>query len=1198
MTLLHQLVEAQVGRTPDAIAVQHGDRATSYAGLDARAEDLAAELRSHGVAPDRPVVLALEPGEHLPVSLLAVLKAGGCYVPVAADVPRARLRALLVGTGARVVVTDNAEVARVARAEGVVAVLDAPAPDADARGGDPGRPARPGHPEQLAYILHTSGSTGEPKGVMVTHRGITNTLRWRQRRFPFAAGDRVLLTFSFVFDAAVFEIFQPLMSGATLVLPRRPLGGDPDEAVRAIRREGITVLGVVPSLLEPLVRHPDFRRCPSLRLVFCGGERLTAALLEHFRRSCGAELVNVYGPTEASMEATFWSARSALPLSIGRPIDGAEVHVLDERWTPQGPGGAGELVVAGPGVARGYCGDPRLTAERFVPDPFATVPGSRMYRTGDRCRWNGDASLDYLGRLDDQVKVRGQRIELGDVEAALLTHPAVREASVVLDSSVPGGRLLAYVVPVPGRAPTKTDLRRHLAERLPVAMLPTHTVLLGALARTPSGKVDRRALPRPRRPAGPVLVQQRASTGDDPVADLVRRLWRRVLEVRSVDDDADFFELGGSSVQVAILAHALEDALGEYVYPIAVYDAPTVSLLSAYLREHYPDAVRRRWGSAVLGARQRAGAEVDGAALRRLQAAVRSLPDKPEPGDGPAPLDPAVFVLSPPRSGSTLLRVVLGVHRDLFAPPELQLLNFATLRERRRALSSERDSFWLQGTVRALMELLGCGPDEAEQAMAECEERDLTVPEFYARLQSLAGGRMLVDKTPTYALDPETLRRAEQVFAEPRYLHLTRDPGTAVASFEEARLHVFFPAFFERDPGLGSRQLAESVWTLSHRNILRFLKDVPAQRRHVVRFEDLVSDPEATLRHVTDFLGLAFDPAMTRPYEQDARRLMTDPVRPLGRMLGDVKFHEHGRIRVDDPRRTRRPTPLVGEEARRTAARLGYTSSPPRGNLVTLQPSGRPPGLFCVHPAAGTASCYAALAAELGDGTPLHGLRSSRAGEGPGTVVGLAAAYLAQVLAVQPRGPYLLAGWSFGGLVAFEMARELRRRGRRVGPVALFGAHLPPDVETPFPSSREFILRALRERLAERGDAAHGAFRDLDEAFEAARRNGLVARGEDQAAFLAVMEEQERTYRRHVSMARAYRPTGSLPHLVLFDPSDTSLDDRGSFPDWATVADHVHRIRVPGNHFTMLTPPHVAVLARHLRTVLDGYGATRARRGT
>jgi amino acid adenylation domain-containing protein len=1185
--LLHRLIERQVCRTPRAVAVEHGPARITFEQLDELGNRLANVLRFHGVARERPVVVALDPSIELLICLYGTLKAGGCYVPLAPDLPDARLVNVLTEVRPCVVLTASPRVSCAARDTGDITVLT----PAAARGGpdEPIAPRRPDvgamHPEQLAYIISTSGSTGSPKGVMVPHRGITNTLRWRQRQYPFDRRDRVLLSFSYMFDASIFEIFQPLLSGARVVIPDRPLGGDPDHTVGTIRRHGITVLGVVPSLLRPLVEHPDFERCHTLRLVFCGGETLSPALVDAFRARSGAELVNVYGPTEASLEATAWSSRSPLPLSIGTPIEGAEAYVLDEHLAQRPPGVSGELFLSGAGIARGYLSDPRLTAERFLPDPYSATSGARMYRTGDRGQWLPAGGLQFDGRVDRQVKVRGQRIELGEIEAALLSHPGVRDACVIHeDPAGDGGRLIAYVATDPAQTLTRGALRDHLAARLATGMLPNEVVLLDALPRTAAGKVDRPSLsaPSPRARHG----EPETGTTTGPLEDLVRTIWCRVLGATSVGDDDDFFELGGTSVQAAILAHSLEDALGEFVYPVAVYDAPTVSQLSAYLRVHYPDAVARLTGAVDVTQREDGGADV--AAIRRLDAAVRRSESSslvPAPAER---LDPAVFVLAPPRSGSTLLRVILGGHSALFAPPELQLLNFVTLRERRDALASDRDSFWLQGSVRALMELLGCGPDRAEQLMADFVRQDMSVHNFYGFLQRLAGGRMLVDKTPTYALDAATLRRAEATFREPRYVHLVRDPRPAIASFEEAKLDVFFPPFFRHDPGLSTRQLAEAVWTLSHTNIGDFLQTVPALRQCTVRFEDLVADPDATVARITDFLGLAFEPAMTRPYEHDQRRLMTDPVRPLGRMLGDVKYHQHGRIRAHDPRRDRRPTPRIAEPTASLATRFGYVVAPVGRNLLTLQPLGSPPGVFCVHPAVGTATCYAALAAALGDDIPLHGLRNDGrpVPGGPATVEELAAAYLEQVLAAQADGPYHLIGWSFGGLVAVEMALQLRAAGRAGGAVVLFASHLPPITERPLPSSRRFILRALQERFAERPDASARRVRSLEEAFTVARQVGVVAATESYDAFLTVIDELERTYRHHVTMARAYRPAARLAHLVLFEPVDTSLDDRGPFPDWTTVADRVDRLVTPGNHFSVLSVPHVDAVASRLRPLL------------
>jgi amino acid adenylation domain-containing protein len=1179
---LHELVERQAARTPAAVAVLHDRRRVSFARLDAMAEALAERLSKAGVRADDRVAVCLEPSVELVVTLLAVLKSGACFVPLAPDAPAHRVRQILSAARPRIAVAvpDSARLLRDADSEVVVVPP----------WGGPARRRRTTrrdvNHDQLAYIMFTSGSTGEPKGVMVPHRGICNTLAWRQRRFPFGPGDRVLLTFSIVFDASLFEIFQPLVAGACLVIPKRGLDGDPALTIAAVRRNRISVLGVVPTLLDLLLQEADLGACRSLRLIFCGGEKLSAETVFAVRRTLSAELVNVYGPTEASIEASYWVASSPLPLSIGQPIDNVDAHVLCGDLEPAAIGETGELFLSGPGLARGYLEDPRLTAERFLPEPFSGTAGTRMYRTGDLCRWRNEGCLEYLGRTDDQVKLRGVRVELGEIETAVAGHPDVRQAAVAVDRDGAGQRVVAYLVPVGSVVPTVSALRGFLSDRLPRAALPSTVVAARSLPRTVSGKLDRAAL------AG--LGERSAEGGtapvvhdrSDPVERHVRDLWARTLQMANVPMDADFFDLGGSSVQAAIVAHRLEDTLGEFFYPMAIYDAPTVIQLAEYIRVNYSSAAAERWGI------ESTAADVDrtlveDSTVDRLRAAVRRLPDRNEQ---PSRLGPVVFVLSPPRSGSTLLRVVLGVHPGLFAPPELQLLNFDTLRHRRGALAGERDRFWLQGTVRALMELHGCTVEEATRRMAEYEDRDLTVHGFYAELQGLLGERLLVDKTPTYALDPSTLHRAEQDFADAQYLHLVRNPEAAVASFQEAQLHTFFPAFFTSDPRLSPRQLAESVWTLSHCNIVDFLHEVPPGRRHVVRYEELVTDPAGTIGGITDFLGLPFDAAMVRPYEQDQRRLMTDAVHPLARSLGDVKFPRHGGIRAERAAPPGQEVTLHSSTSR-LAVRLGYTTRRRSRDLVDLQGAGNWPAIFCVHPAAGTANCYLPLARALNPQVGLWAFHHSVPTfdtDPVDTVEGLAARYLHELLTVQPNGPYHLLGWSFGGLVAFEMAKQLTDRGLLAHPPVLVGAHLPPVEQRPMPSPREFSLRALREGLVGTRGETHGALTDLTAAFRAARLGGLLTVDQTYDEFIRVVDTMELTYQRHVVMARAYQPAGQLPGLTLLDPSDASLDDPGTFPSWTTVAQRVERITVPGNHFSVLAPPGLEVVARLLRRRVTG----------
>ena len=786
---LHLLVERQAARTPHAVAVEDAAGFLTYAELDARSAALARVLRGMGVGPEARVGVSLEAGTDLVVSLLSVLRAGGCFVPVAHDTPAPRWASLLASTRPAALLADGTARDGLAGVDPGCPVVDPGVARTALRTLDwPRVPPREwpwawpadGEPEDPAYVIFTSGSTGTPRGVVVPHRGIANTLAWRQRRFPFRMGDRVLLTFSFVFDAALFELFQPLVAGARVVVPTRELAGDPGATVAALAQHRVTVLGVVPSTLRLLLGEPGLDAAArDLRLVFCGGEPLDEDLVREVNSRLPAELVNVYGPTEASMEASYWVARPGSPVSLGEALDGVQLHVLDPLLRPVADDVDGELFIGGRGVARGYLGDARQTATCFVPDPWSSRPGQRMYRTGDRARRSG-GTLIYRGRRDDQVKLRGRRIELGEVETAVRSHPAVREAAVVVRGADGSQRLVAYVVARLGGDLTEEGLRRHLVGLLPTSLVPTATVLLPSLPRTATGKVALRELPEP--PAAAAVPTRPRDAVEAGLAEL----WSSVLG-RPVGRDDDFFALGGSSVQAAILAHALEDRLGEFVYPVAVYDAPTVARLADRLREDYPDALVRVWGRDAVPGAAGPAARLTEADLTRLRLAVRpraDAADEAEPAGDVPRLRPAVFVLSPPRSGSTLLRVTLAAHPRLFAPPELQLLNFPTLRVRRDALSSERDSFWLQGPVRALMELDHISAEHAEELMAAYEAADLSVRDFYAALQARLGDRLLVDKTPTYSLDPHTLSRAEQDFASPRYLHLVRDPQSVVASFE------------------------------------------------------------------------------------------------------------------------------------------------------------------------------------------------------------------------------------------------------------------------------------------------------------------------------------------------------------------------------------------------------------------------------
>ena len=928
---LHELIAAQAARTPEAIAVESGESRFTYAELGRRADGLARRLRELGVLPGDLVGIAAERSLEMVVGLLGILKAGAAYVPFDPAYPAERLAFMLEDSGIAVLLTQSRLVAGLpALPESVRHVLKLDEEEFDGVGDLPADAI----PEGPAYAIYTSGSTGKPKGAVVPHRGIVNRLLWMQEAYGLGADDRVLQKTPFSFDVSVWEFFWPLIAGARLVMAPPGAHQDAGRLAGLIRDHGITTLHFVPSMLQIFLDQDGLEAaCASVRRVFASGEALPFELKERFLdRLPGIGLHNLYGPTEAAVDVTCHACtpggrRRTVP--IGRPVANTSIVLLDRHLRPIPLGVPGELCIGGVQLAIGYLGRPELTAERFIPDPFSEVPGGRLYRTGDLARFRPDGEVEFLGRLDHQVKIRGVRIELGEIENALAGHPAVREAVVVARTAEGTGdaRLVAYFVPQGDAAPSSADLRAFLRATLPEAMIPSVLVALDALPLNPSGKVDRKALPAP--PSERPELERAYEAPRDPLEERLAGLWAELLGVGRVGIHDNFFELGGDSIQGAMFINRLQRELGRIVYVMALFDAPTVAELAAYLRATYPDAVGQPDAAAE-------GPEVPAEqALAELRAAVsrRLGRTAPAPYEGPR-LSRAVFLLSPFRSGSTLLRVMLAGHPGLFAPPELELLAFATMGER-GAVYSGRNRFAAEGLLRAVMELRGCDAEGARAIVGEAEAADLPVAEVYARLQEWAGDRLIVDKTPSYALDLPTLARAEELFAAPLYLHLVRHPRATIDSYVEARMDRVYQEF----PFAPAEQ-AEAIWLLAHRNILEHLAGVPAERQHRLRFEDLVRDPEGSMRALNSFLGIDFEPAMLQPYQGER---MTDGLHAGTRMMGDPKFHQHRGIEAAVADRWRSAEGRLRTETRELAAVLGYPS-PAAAEAFALRAVPRGPG--------------------------------------------------------------------------------------------------------------------------------------------------------------------------------------------------------------------------------------------------------------
>ncbi|WP_416769356.1 amino acid adenylation domain-containing protein [Pseudomonas sp. RHF3.3-3] len=535
---LHGLFERQVERTPDAVAVRMDGQALSYRELNRQANQLAHHLRALGVQADERVAICVTRGPRMLVGLLAILKAGGAYVPVDPAHPAERIRYLLEDSAPLAVLVQGNTRELAGRLQVPLVDLDQPTWH-DQPVSDPhvaGLAAR-----HLAYVIYTSGSTGLPKGVMVEHGTVENLVHWHCAAFDLRAGSHTASVAGVGFDAMVWEVWPALCVGATLHLPPASLGsGELDGLLDWWRAQPLQVAFLPTPVAE--YAFGQGRGHPTLRTLLIGGDRL-----RHFAEDPGFAVINNYGPTEATVVATSGQVEPNGLLHIGRPIANARLYLLDEQLRPVPVGVAGELYVGGAGVARGYLHRPELTAERFLDDPFSTLPQARMYRTGDLARWRADGTVEYLGRNDDQVKIRGVRIELGEIEASLNRLPGVREAVVLAREDEPGQvRLVAYLTEAAsGGLPEPGELRAQLATQLPEYMVPVAYVRLDALPLTANGKLDRRALPAP---ALTALSQREYQAPEGELENTLARIWGELLQVERVGRRDHFFELGGHSL--------------------------------------------------------------------------------------------------------------------------------------------------------------------------------------------------------------------------------------------------------------------------------------------------------------------------------------------------------------------------------------------------------------------------------------------------------------------------------------------------------------------------------------------------------------------------------------------------------------------------------------------------------------------------
>ncbi|PNK21304.1 amino acid adenylation domain-containing protein [Cylindrospermopsis raciborskii] len=563
---LHQLFELQVEKTPNNVAVVFKNQSLTYFQLNQRANQLAHYLQSRGVRPDVLVGICMERSLEMVIGLLGILKAGGAYVPMDSNYPRERLDFMLVDAGISLLLTQ----------ENQVTTLDILPPhqiiclDKEWQviaQEDTHNPSTNLVVENLAYLIYTSGSTGQPKGVMISHSAICNHMLWMQKTFSFGEREKVLQKTPFSFDASVWEFYAPLLTGGQLIIAEKDGHKDVSYLLKLICEQQVTVLQMVPSLLQMFLEYGEIENCHSLTHIFCGGEALPVAMVENLLSKLNVNFHNLYGPTEACIDATFLSftkennhyiKQNMLP--IGRPIANTQTYVLDAHLQPVPIGVPGELYIGGMGLARGYCQLPQLTRDKFIAHPFSDNPDSRLYKTGDLVRYLPDGNIEFIGRIDHQVKIRGFRIELGEIEAVLTQHPNVLNAVVVIsgDSSATNS-LIAYYVSTEKQFTSSGVLRDFLKEKLPDYMIPNSFIVLDHLPMTPNGKIDRKLL------AGLNInrtfdAHQHVSPRTLLEYKLVE-IWEEILQVRPIGVTENFFDLGGHSLLAIRLIAAIEQKL-------------------------------------------------------------------------------------------------------------------------------------------------------------------------------------------------------------------------------------------------------------------------------------------------------------------------------------------------------------------------------------------------------------------------------------------------------------------------------------------------------------------------------------------------------------------------------------------------------------------------------------------------------------
>ncbi len=921
LPLLHRMFEQSVKTYPDKDALEFFDylqndsfetKSFTYADLNKHANKVASFLIGKNIKPESIVAFSLNRSPEMIITILGILKSGAAYLPIDPNYPEERKLFMLKDSSADMLITSEKLISDFEKYDGKKITINELLNN-NAEFLSIENPEVNISEENLAYVIYTSGSTGKPKGVGVTHRSVSNYIVNTSDEYGINNDDRILQFASISFDAAAEEIYHAFYKGATLVLRPDVIISSPKLFLDFCKNWNISVLDLPTAYWHQLVKEitdENLKLYDNLKVVIIGGERVDPLKVQQWLNHSGnhIRLYNTYGPTETTIVSLFHQISdyekekiSFREISIGKPVKGLSAFILDANLNPVPLKFPGELCISGAGLARGYLNKPDITAKSFLSNPFAKNGGERIYRTGDRVRMQTDGSIEFLGRIDSQVKVRGFRIELNEIKNILDRHEQINESAVLTKKDKRGQNfLIAFYIPKSGATITEAGLRNYMTEKLPDYMIPTKFIELSEFPLTPHGKIDKEALIE-------ISEEVRKEKKDfkkpeNELESLLVEMWKDVLELDDIGTDCNFFEYGGDSLKAAVFINTLQKKLGKVVWVVSLFDNQTIEEYSKYLISNYSDSLTNLLGeksefvNKLLESNKKSKSiSIDELKIKRmremiseksfLRKGVQLLPKKKG--------SKAVFILSAPRSGSTLLRVMLAGNPKIFAPPELALLLFENLSDRKKAFEG-RDKGWSEGLTRAIMQIYDCDYLKAEEIINNFEKENLTVQELYYKLTDLIGDKILVDKTTTYATNIEVLERAELYFEEVKYIHITRHPSAMIQSYLNSKLNEVFGA----DSDFSERENAELFWIINNQNILKFFERIPPERKFTLKFENMILNPKLYMKRVSNFIGIPFDEKMIYPYD-DKKLRMTDGIHPESHMVGDPKFHEHKRIDSD-----------------------------------------------------------------------------------------------------------------------------------------------------------------------------------------------------------------------------------------------------------------------------------------------------------